>query len=264
MKQGWIKLHRSLKDSDLWLDGIFTRGQAWVDILMNTNHKSGYFRTANGRRVDIARGQCGMSQLTMAERWQWSRGKVKRFLNELEKDGNVVQQTVQQNSVLTVCNYSKYQDKDAEDDTIHGAVNGQQTVQQTDSKRYTNKNDKKEKKEKNDKKYKYTDADLRSAQVMFEKLQSRHPHLKQPNYESWANDLRLMREIDERKPDDIAAVFNFAIDDDFWSNNILSASKLRKQFDALFVKMNSGGCGKEQSRMQRSIQASKDFLESSP
>jgi hypothetical protein len=33
-------------------------------------------------------------------------------------------------------------------------------------------------------------------------------------------------------------VFNWVINDDFWRTNILSGSKLRKQFDTLYIKMN--------------------------
>lgn len=148
--QGWIKLHRQLMDDHYWLSEPFTRGQAWVDILLQTNHATGFFRTANGKRVDVERGQCGMSQLTMASRWQWSRGRVKRFLNELEKDGNVVQQTVQQNSLLSVCNYERYQGPDNQDGTVDGTANDTTDGQLTDTKRDTNKN---VKNGKNEKKY---------------------------------------------------------------------------------------------------------------
>jgi hypothetical protein len=156
MLQGWIKLHRTLTENPLWKDEKFSRGQAWVDLLLNTNHAHGYFRTANGRRVDVGRGQCGMSQLTMSKRWQWSRGKVKRFLSELEKDQNIIQQTVQQNSLLTICNYSKYQTSEIGASTIHGTisetVSEQQTVNKRDSKRDTNKNEENDNNGKNEKK----------------------------------------------------------------------------------------------------------------
>ena len=150
MQQGWIKLHRTLTENPLWKNEQFSRGQAWVDLLLNTNHAPGYFRTANGRRVDVARGQCGMSQLTMSKRWKWSRGKVKRFLSELEKDQNIVQQTVQQNSLLTICNYEKFQS--SEDLTVQpiGQQTGQQADNKRDSKRDTNKNVKNDNNEKNE------------------------------------------------------------------------------------------------------------------
>lgn len=134
--QGWIKLHRTITQNQLWLVDPFSRGQAWVDLLLQANHSPGYFRTANGARVDVDRGQCGMSQLTMSKRWKWSRGKVKRFLKELEKDGNICLQTVQRNTVLTICNYSKYQDESSS--MVQQTDNKQDNKQ--DNKRGTNKN----------------------------------------------------------------------------------------------------------------------------
>jgi len=152
MVNGWIKVHRSLLDHPIWLDGPFTRGQAWVDLLLQTNHKPGHIRTANGRRISVSRGQCGMSQLTMAKRWGWSRGKVKRFLTELERGGMIIQKTVQQtghqNTLVTICNYNGFQSDIVEGGTIGRTTDGHQTVQQTDTKRGSNKNEKNVKNEK--------------------------------------------------------------------------------------------------------------------
>ena len=38
---------------------------------------------------------------------------------------------------------------------------------------------------------------------------------------------------------------DFALEDDFWRQNIRSADKLRKQFDNLYVKMVSGRRGQK-------------------
>jgi hypothetical protein len=136
MKRGWIKLYRKLSDNKLWTSQPFTRGQAWVDMLLLANHKDGciYVR---GNRLDVLRGQLGWSQLSLAGRWGWSRGKVKRFINELEIDQQIVQQNSHLSTIITIINYDEYQE------------NGQQIVQQTDSRRTadgqqtdTNNNDK--------------------------------------------------------------------------------------------------------------------------
>lgn len=55
---------------------------------------------------------------------------------------------------------------------------------------------------------------------------------------SWSNDMRLMMEIDRRDKHDIAKVIHFATDDPFWQMNVLSANKLRKQYDRLEAEMN--------------------------
>lgn len=136
--KGWIKLHRQISSSDLWKSEKFTRGQAWVDLILLANHKSGFIR-ARGIKIDVKRGQVGTSQDTLSKRWGWSRGKVLRFLNELEMEQQIVQQKNNVSSLLSIVNYDEYQSND----TANSTANGQQTVQQTN----TNKNVKNKKNE---------------------------------------------------------------------------------------------------------------------
>ena len=64
--------------------------------------------------VDCDRGQLAWSQQNLAERWKCSRQNVRTFLNHLEKDGMIAQSFMQKsnhkNMIITICNYSKYQD----------------------------------------------------------------------------------------------------------------------------------------------------------
>jgi hypothetical protein len=110
MHRGYIKLWRRLRDSDLWLKEPFTRGQAWVDLLMLANYQDGAFRS-HGKLVKIRRGQCGWSEVALSARWHWSRGKVRRFLAEMSSE--TVQQIEQQKSrltsLITIKNYDLYQ-----------------------------------------------------------------------------------------------------------------------------------------------------------
>ena len=136
MSEGWIKLHRQIQEHDFWKKEIFSRGQAWIDLLLLANHKNGYIRV-RGIRIEVGRGKIGWSIISLAHRWHWSRGKAKRFLDELETDQQIVQQGNTVSSLIIVVNYNKYQF----DSTADGTADGQQTVQQTD----TNKNNKNEK-----------------------------------------------------------------------------------------------------------------------
>ena len=54
-----------------------------------------------------------------------------------------------------------------------------------------------------------------------------------------------MIRLDKRSEKDILDVLDFALEDDFWRQNIRSADKLRKQFDNLYVKMVSGRRGQK-------------------
>lgn len=57
--------------------------------------------------------------------------------------------------------------------------------------------------------------------------------VKEPSWDRWANEIRLMREQDDRTREDIWHVFLYANRDQFWCNNILSPGKLRKQYSLL-------------------------------
>ncbi|NTU49546.1 MAG: hypothetical protein HGA87_01385 [Desulfobulbaceae bacterium] len=128
----WIKLHRSLNDNPLWLLEPFTKAQAWVDLCLNANWKNGSF-SVRGNIVDVGRGQIGWSELTMADRWKWSRDKVRRFLSYLERSGNIRQQKTHITSIITICNYSVYQGDDATDKTTDKTTEKQQKNNRRDT-----------------------------------------------------------------------------------------------------------------------------------
>jgi len=82
----------------------------------------------------------------------------------------------------------------------------------------------------------YTQQDLDLSNLLLSLIKQNNPKFKEPNIHNWANDIRLMREQDKRKPGEIQMMIQFAQTDDFWKTNILSTGKLRKQFDQLFAK----------------------------
>lgn len=53
----------------------------------------------------------------------------------------------------------------------------------------------------------------------------------------WCADIDKLHRVDKQSIGDIIAVIEWCQKDNFWKNNILSASKLRKQWDKLFLKM---------------------------
>ena len=121
---GWVRLHRVLTSDPIWTAEPFTRGQAWVDLIMLANHLEGYIRV-RGVKVEIKRGQVGYSEVALAQRWRWSRDKVRRWLKELEgKEEKIIQQKNNISSVITLINYGKYQTNDTANDT----ANKQQTI----------------------------------------------------------------------------------------------------------------------------------------
>ncbi|MCP4762008.1 MAG: hypothetical protein GY870_09505 [archaeon] len=136
---GWVKMHRQICDNPLWTAEKFSKGQAWVDLILLANHTQGYIMV-RGVKIDIKRGQVGWSEVRLSERWQWSRNKTRNFLKLLEKEQQIEQQKNNVSLIISIVNYDRYQSTE------------QQTVQQKDSRRTaegqqkdTNKNVKKEK-----------------------------------------------------------------------------------------------------------------------
>lgn len=130
--KGWIALHRTICDNDLWFLEPFTKAQAWIDLILNANHSDSTINI-RGNMINIERGQIGWSEITMAERWKWSRNKVRRYLKWLETKQQIKQQKLYKlTSITTIINYDRYQMKQQTE---------QQTIQQKDNRRYTNNND---------------------------------------------------------------------------------------------------------------------------
>lgn len=91
---------------------------------------------------------------------------------------------------------------------------------------------------------KYTQWDMTMASGMDKVIQSNFPNMRprpQSDIESWADEFRKLRTIDGYSEQIIMEVTGFALRDNFWKRNILSAKKLRQQFDSLLAKQAGGG-----------------------
>lgn len=121
---GYVLIHRKLmNDTMLWTNGEpFSKGQAWIDLIMLIQH-SNYKGTQ--------RGSYSTSQMWLARRWGWTRGKVQRFLEQLIEQGNVTTNSTTHGTTVTLVNYEKYQSGRATNsttnDTTKRATNRAQT-----------------------------------------------------------------------------------------------------------------------------------------
>lgn len=113
---GWIKISRDIVNHWLWQDKPFSRGQAWIDLLLMAAWKERIF-FVRGIRVEQRRGDVCLSVREMCERWHWSNGKVIRFLNELETAQQITQQKSNVINTISIVNYDKYQMDNTTDET---------------------------------------------------------------------------------------------------------------------------------------------------
>ena len=231
--RGWIALHRKIQDNFLWKEPrVFSKAEAWIDILMEAQHSEEPQEVAFGMTVlRCYYGQSLKAVGTWAERWGWSRSKVHRFFKLLKKWNMIETKSEQITTRLSVCNYGKYDPKrNANETQTKRGRNASETQADTDN------NGNNENNEKNGR-YSRTSDEFRLSQLLLDLIVKRKPDFKRPNLQSWAVHIDRMIRLDGREPARVEAVIRWCQEDDFWRNNILSTEKLRQQFDQLELKM---------------------------
>ncbi|MFW5790574.1 MAG: DnaD domain protein [Bacillota bacterium] len=109
IKFGWIKLYRSVQDHWLWNnEKEFDERSAWIDLLLMVNYQDKKFQMGN-ELVNVKRGERITSQRKLAERWKWSRTKVRKFLELLERDGMIELERTSKRTRVKACNFDLYQ-----------------------------------------------------------------------------------------------------------------------------------------------------------
>ena len=122
--KGWIKLHRQIQDSALWDDGKpFDNAHAWIDLLLCVNHADRKKMIA-GEIVTIRQGEMFTSDMFLANRWHWSRNRVRRFLEVIERDNMIVLKRTTHGTWLSVVNYAKFQGQRTTNGTANGTTVG--------------------------------------------------------------------------------------------------------------------------------------------
>jgi hypothetical protein len=87
------------------------------------------------------------------------------------------------------------------------------------------------------KKHHGTEDDHKAARWMFDLVRKVNATAREPKFDVWANEVRLMREIDGRTHKEVCDLFLWAKKDSFWCVNIQSPAKLREKWDTLAVRM---------------------------
>jgi hypothetical protein len=121
---GFIKLHRGWRETDgLMPSKEFSDFEAWLWILENAAWKDGHRFNAKGELVPIERGQMHVSIRSLQTAFGWSKSRVERFLERLKTVAKVSIKAGQSGTILTVCNYEKYQGRDdSHEDSLRTAT----------------------------------------------------------------------------------------------------------------------------------------------
>lgn len=124
MLQGWISVHRQIQEHWLWADKPFSKGQAWIDMLMLANHEDKQILLGK-EVVTIKTGSFITSEVKLAERWGWSRHKVRDFLDVLKTEKMIDKVSDRQRTTIFVDNYAEYQDTGKYQKDNPGTTQGQ-------------------------------------------------------------------------------------------------------------------------------------------
>ncbi|MFP5116108.1 hypothetical protein ACSU64_27760 [Bacillaceae bacterium C204] len=205
--------------------------------------------------VHVKRGQFLRSYRKLIEDLEYVENKqvkkyslttVQRKIKELVQEERLRLHETELGTLFEVVNYEQYQgfgsskNQDLEQDMEH-SWNTDGTV--TEHSRNNNKNVKNDKNEKNDKdirskskKQNFEPIHLELAEYLLKAIKENHPEYKEPpNLNNWAVTFRLMIDRDNRTEQAIRNCINWVSGHSFWHKNILSADKLRKQYDRLVI-----------------------------
>lgn len=113
MAEGWISIHRKIQQCEIWVSPQpFDYRSAWIDLLLLANHKDKQ-TVFDGSLITVKKGQRITSIRQLADRWHWSRTKVSKYLDILEQAEMIEQNRDRKKTVISIVNYSVYQDMQA-------------------------------------------------------------------------------------------------------------------------------------------------------
>ncbi len=108
--KGWVSLYRSIQDHWLWQEKPFSKGQAWMDLLLLANHKDNKFLLGN-ELIKVEKGSFITSQKKLMQRWGWGSEKTRTFLKLLDSDGMIRFEANKKRTTITIVHYDSYQNQ---------------------------------------------------------------------------------------------------------------------------------------------------------
>lgn len=130
-ERGVFAVDRGLFEHPMFADESLTEREAWMWLVSEAAWKDRP-RRIGSVVVHLRRGQLAASIRFMAEAWGWSKSKVGRFLDRLKTGTMIGHETGHGVSIITICNYDKYQRVSLPEGTIIGTETGTAAGQQRD------------------------------------------------------------------------------------------------------------------------------------
>jgi DNA-binding transcriptional regulator PaaX len=115
-RNGWICIFRKLPEWEWYKTPNMV--QLFVHLLISANHKDGAWQG-----IKVQKGQLITGRKALSEATGLSEMSIRTCLARLEQTGEIRKQTTSKFSIITICNYSEYQDK--KEDTNQQITNEQ-------------------------------------------------------------------------------------------------------------------------------------------
>jgi len=104
-------MHRGWRDCEAFEEPCdpMSDADAWFWLIEHAAWKAMRRRGGQGQLVNVGRGQIHVSDRSLATAFRWDKKRVRRYLERLEAYEMVSLERDQSGTILTICNYNKYQ-----------------------------------------------------------------------------------------------------------------------------------------------------------
>ena len=228
IKGGATLWARQTIDSEIFINKPHVWFKIWFYIVNRVSHKD---------TKRYKRGETFFQQDWICEATGSTKDQVKKCIGWLRDNGMISTRRSTRGTWLKVCKYSHFQRLDNYYYNVKAPDKAREkhVRSTTEAPRY-NKNDKNDKNDKKDI-INYSEESLKLAKLLYKLINDNNPAwYVNPNFDKWAEDIDKIIRLDGRTAEQVEWMIEWCQKDDFWSQNILSPIKLRKQFNQMVVK----------------------------
>lgn len=243
-RKEYIFLYRKLLESQVFKNESLLK--VWIWCLLKANFNDATWEPVvigKGKiEVNIKRGQFVFGRNSAARELNMKPTSVRKRMLKLKNIGNIDMQSDTHYTIVTVRNYLDYQPVLKKSD--------KQSDRQGTGKGQASDTREEEKEEKKEKKLitpltetEFQHSPLSLCNYFLKSILSWKPDFTLPTdavfTNRWIVEMDRLMRINKKTPEQIRKMIDLVSDDDFWRGNILSISKIRKQWDQLDSKLNN-------------------------
>lgn len=242
MNDGFILIFRGIQKQPWYKNSEYK--SVFIHLLLNASYKPVKVNF-HGCNINLLPGQLATSYEQLARDLSLTKALVQRAIKKFKSLGQISTLSFKNYTVIMISNWSDFQQKsdtasDTASDTLeHHTKQGLEPSCDTpiDTPCDTQNNNTLSKDRVNTTlTNKFSNEDLVAANYILSKIKTLKDNFKEPRIESWAEQVRLIRERDNKTHREICELFKWANQDTFWQSNILSPKKLRAKWDELEIK----------------------------